>query len=401
MTGEVTHVDVRLADRMTGLGTETAFEVLAKARELERSGKSIVHLEIGEPDFDTPAHIKEAAIRALHDGFTHYTPSAGLLEAREAVAEFIEVTRGIPVDPDEVVITPGSKPVMFFAILALVNPGDEVIVPNPGYPIYESVARFVGGVAKPLVLREERDFRVDPEALRRLMTPKTKLVVLNSPHNPCGSVLTRNDIEAIAEIVARSNAMVLADEIYWQIMYDSTHTSIASLPGMKDRTIILDGFSKAYAMTGWRLGFGVMRKDLAAKMAQLMVNSNSCAAAFTQIAGIAALRGPHEPVKKMVAEFRRRRDVIVAGLNAIEGVSCAVPAGAFYAFPNVMQVDRDSKRLADFLLSEGGVACLSGTAFGEHGRGYLRFSYANNVEKIEEGLRRMKEALKRYRAAVS
>ncbi|MBI2122541.1 MAG: pyridoxal phosphate-dependent aminotransferase [Armatimonadetes bacterium] len=393
--------DLKLAERMTGLGTETAFEVLARARELERSGKSIVHLEIGEPDFDTPAHIKEAAIRALHDGFTHYTPSAGLYEAREAVAEYIEVTRGIPVDPDEVVITPGSKPVMFFAILALVNPGDEVIVPNPGYPIYESVARFVGGVAKPLVLREERDFRVDPEALRRLMTPKTRLVVLNSPHNPCGSVLTRNDIEAIAEIVARSNAMVLADEIYWQIMYDSTHTSIASLPGMKDRTIILDGFSKAYAMTGWRLGFGIMRKDLAAKMAQLMVNSNSCAAAFSQIAGIAALRGPHEPVKKMVAEFRRRRDVIVAGLNAIEGVNCAVPAGAFYAFPNVMQVDRDSKRLADFLLSEGGVACLSGTAFGEHGRGYLRFSYANNVEKIEEGLRRMKEALKRYRAAVS
>ncbi|MBI2202206.1 MAG: pyridoxal phosphate-dependent aminotransferase, partial [Armatimonadetes bacterium] len=323
--------DLRLAERMLGLGTETAFEVLARARELERSGKSIVHLEIGEPDFDTPAHIKEAAIRALHDGFTHYTPSAGLYEAREAVAEYIEVTRGIPVDPDEVVITPGSKPVMFFAILALVNPGDEVIVPNPGYPIYESVARFVGGVAKPLVHREEREFRVDPEALRRLMTPKTKLVVLNSPHNPCGSVLTRNDIEAIAEIVARSNAMVLADEIYCQIMYDSTHTSIASLPGMKDRTIVLDGFSKAYAMTGWRLGFGVMRKDLAAKMAQLMVNSNSCAAAFTQIAGIAALRGPHEPVKKMVAEFRRRRDVIVAGLNAIEGVSCAVPAGAFYA----------------------------------------------------------------------
>jgi len=386
---------------MSELGTETAFEVLARARELERAGKSVVHLEIGEPDFDTPAHIKDAAIRALHDGFTHYTPSAGLYEAREAVAEHVSVTRGIPVDPDEIVITPGSKPIMFFAILALVDPGDEVIYPDPGYPIYESVARFAGAVAKPLVLREERGFRVDPDDLRRLVNPKTRLIVLNSPHNPCGSVLTRNDIEAIAEIVGRSGAMVLADEIYWQIMYDSTHVSLASIPGMKERTIILDGFSKAYAMTGWRLGFGVMRKDLAAKIARLMVNSNSCAAAFTQIAGIAALRGPQEPVKKMVAEFRRRRDVIVQGLKGVEGVTCAVPFGAFYAFPNVTKIDPDSKRLADFLLTDGGLACLSGTAFGEHGRGYLRFSYANSVEKIEEGLRRMREALKRYRAAVT
>ncbi len=386
---------------MSELGTETAFEVLARARELERAGKSVVHLEIGEPDFDTPAHIKDAAIRALHDGFTHYTPSAGLYEAREAVAEHVSVTRGIPVDPDEIVITPGSKPIMFFAILALVDPGDEVIYPDPGYPIYESVARFAGAVAKPLVLREERGFRVDPDDLRRLVNPKTRLIVLNSPHNPCGSVLTRNDIEAIAEIVGRSGAMVLADEIYWQIMYDSTHVSLASIPGMKERTIILDGFSKAYAMTGWRLGFGVMRKDLAAKIARLMVNSNSCAAAFTQIAGIAALRGPQEPIKKMVAEFRRRRDVIVQGLKGVEGVTCAVPSGAFYAFPNVTKIDPDSKRLADFLLTDGGLACLSGTAFGEHGRGYLRFSYANSVEKIEEGLRRMREALKRYRAAVT
>jgi len=393
--------ELRLAERMMGLGTETAFEVLARARELERAGKSVVHLEIGEPDFDTPAHIKDAAIRALHDGFTHYTPSAGLYEAREAVAEHVSVTRGIPVDPDEIVITPGSKPIMFFAILALVDPGDEVIYPDPGYPIYESVARFAGAVAKPLVLREERGFRVDPDDLRRLVNPKTRLIVLNSPHNPCGSVLTRNDIEAIAEIVGRSGAMVLADEIYWQIMYDSTHVSLASIPGMKERTIILDGFSKAYAMTGWRLGFGVMRKDLAAKIARLMVNSNSCAAAFTQIAGIAALRGPQEPVKKMVAEFRRRRDVIVQGLKGVEGVTCAVPSGAFYAFPNVTKIDPDSKRLADFLLTDGGLACLSGTAFGEHGRGYLRFSYANSVEKIEEGLRRMREALKRYRAAVT
>lgn len=394
-------MELRLSDRMEGLGTETAFEVLAKARELERQGKSVVHLEIGEPDFDTPQHIKEAAIKALRDGYTHYTPSAGLFEAREAIAEHVSATRRIQVDPAEVVVTPGSKPVMFFAILALVGPGDEVIYPNPGYPIYESVAQFAGGAAKPLVLREERGFRIDPDELRHLVTPRTKLIVLNSPHNPCGSVLTREDITAIAEIVQSSDAMVLADEIYWRIMYDATHHSIASVPGMQERTILLDGFSKAYAMTGWRLGFGVMRRDLAARLAQLMVNSNSCAAAFTQIAGIAALRGPRQPVEAMVAEFRRRRDVIVAGLSAIEGVTCTMPSGAFYAFPSVRRVDPDSKRLADFLLADGGVACLSGTAFGEYGRGYLRFSYANSVEKIQEGLRRMQEALKRYRAAVS
>jgi len=386
---------------MEGLGTETAFEVLARARELERQGKSVVHLEIGEPDFDTPAHIKEAAVKALHDGYTHYTPAAGLHEAREAVAEHVEATRKIPVHPDEVVLTPGSKPVMFFAILALVDPGDEVIYPDPGYPIYESVARFAGGIAKPLPLREARGFRIDPDELRHLITPKTKLVVLNSPHNPCGSVLTREDVVAVAEAVQRSNAFVLADEIYWQIMYEGSHHSIAGVQGMKDRTIILDGFSKAYAMTGWRLGFGVMPKPLAARMTQLMVNSNSCAAAFTQIAGIAALRGPRAPVEQMVAEFRRRRDAIVAGLNAIEGVTCTMPSGAFYAFPNVSRIDPDSRRLADFLLMEGGVACLSGTAFGQQGRGYLRFSYANSVENIREGLGRMREALKRYKAAVS
>jgi aspartate/methionine/tyrosine aminotransferase len=386
---------------MAGLGTETAFEVLARARELERQGKSVVHLEIGEPDFDTPAHIKEAAVKALRDGYTHYTPSAGLPETREAIAQHVETTRKIPVHPDEVVVTPGSKPIMFFAILALVDPGDEVVCPDPGYPIYESVARFVGAIPRPLVLREERGFRVDPDELRRLITPKTKLVVLNSPHNPCGSVLTHEDITAVASAVQRSNALVLSDEIYWQIMYEGTHASIASVPGMKDRTIILDGFSKAYAMTGWRLGFGVMRKDLAARITQLMVNSNSCAAAFTQIAGIAALRGPREPIERMVAEFRRRRDVIVAGLNAIDGITCTMPAGAFYAFPNVGRVDMDSKRLADFLLTEAGVACLSGTAFGQRGRGYLRFSYANSVENIREGLRRIQAALKRYRATVS
>ena len=393
-------MDLRLADRMAQLGTETAFEVLARARELERKGKSIVHLEIGEPDFETPEHIKDAAIKALREGFTHYTPAAGMIEAREAVAEHVETTRKVRVDPGEVVITPGSKPIMFFGILALVNPGDEVIVPNPGYPIYESVTKFAGGVVKPLVLREERGFRIDPEELRAAASPRTRLIVLNSPHNPCGSALTREDLAVIAEVAQRHNAFVLADEIYGQIMYDGPHHSILSLPGMKERTILLDGFSKAYAMTGWRLGYGVMPRDLAARVAQLMVNSNSCAAAFTQIAGIAALRGPKGPVQAMVAEFRRRRDVIVSGLNAIDGLSCTMPSGAFYAFPNAKRLDGNSKRLADYLLNDAGVACLSGTAFGEAGQGYLRFSYANSVENITEGLRRIREALKRYQAPV-
>lgn len=390
--------EMSFAERMAGLGTEGAFEVLARARELERQGKSVVHLEIGEPDFDTPAHIKEAGIKALRDGATHYTPSAGLLEVREAVAEHVAKTRAIPVDPAEVVITPGSKPVMLFAILALVNPGDEVIYPNPGYPIYESVARFAGGVPRPLPMREARGFRIDPDELRRLITPRTKLLILNSPHNPCGSMLTRDDLGAIAEAVAPSQCMVLADEIYWQITYGTPHHSLTSLPGMKERTILLDGFSKAYAMTGWRLGFGVMPKPLAARMTQLMVNSNSCAAAFTQLAGIAALRGPQQPVQAMVAEFRRRRDVIVDGLNAIEGVTCTVPSGAFYAFPNVSRIDTDSKRVADYLLTDAGVALLSGIAFGSHGQGYLRLSYATSVENIREGLKRMATALKQYRA---
>ena len=392
--------DLRFADRMAGLGTETAFEVLAKARDLERQGRSIVHLEIGEPDFDTPEHIKEAAIRAMREGQTHYTPAAGLFEARQAVADHVERVRKVPVDPAEVVITPGSKPIMFFAILALVNPGEEVIYPNPGYPIYESVTKFVGGVPKALSLREDRGFRIDPDELRALATAKTRLIVINTPHNPCGSTLTRADLEVVAEVAHRCDAFVLADEIYWQITYDGAHTSIMSLPGMKPRTILLDGFSKAYAMTGWRLGYGVMRQDLAVRVAQLMVNSNSCAAAFTQIAGIAALQGPRAPVDAMIAEFRRRRDVIVSGLNAIDGVSCAVPSGAFYAFPNVQRIDGDSKRLAEYLLTDGGVACLSGTAFGSQGQGYLRFSYANSIENITEGLRRMREAVPRYRAGV-
>ncbi|MBI4279246.1 MAG: pyridoxal phosphate-dependent aminotransferase [Armatimonadetes bacterium] len=390
-----------LAERMSRLGTETAFEVLVKARAMEARGKHVVHLEIGEPDFDTPAHVKEAAMQALRDGYTHYTPAAGLPQAREAIAEETERARGIPVEPAEVVITPGAKPIMFFAILALVNPGDEVIYPNPGFPIYESMINFVGGIPVPLPLREERDFRVDPEELRRLVTPRTKLLILNSPHNPCGSALTRQDVEAIADIALAHTFFILSDEIYRRILYEGEHVSITAFPDMRERTIILDGFSKTYAMTGWRLGYGVMRPDLADRIAQLMVNSNSCTAAFAQMAAVAALRGPQDEAEAMVAEFRRRRDVIVAGLNRIEGITCRMPQGAFYVFPNVKAVDRVVKRFADYLLDEAGVAGLAGTAFGVHGEGYLRFSYANSIENIQEALRRIEKAVQEYRARVS
>ena len=385
-----------LAARMRLLGTETAFEVLAKAQALEAAGRSIIHLEIGEPDFDTPEHIKEAAIRALRDGYTHYTPAAGLREAREAIAEHVGTLRQITVDPDDVVITPGAKPVMFFVMMALIDPGDEVIVPDPGFPIYESVARFVGGRPVPWVLREEREFRADPEELRTLMTPRTKLIILNSPHNPAASMLSRGDLEAIAEIVQGRPVTILADEIYGRIVYDGAFASLASIPEVRPQVVILDGFSKTYAMTGWRLGYGVMRSDFAARITQLMVNSNSCTAAFTQMAGIAALRGPQDGVTRMVAEFRRRRDVMTSGLNAWLGVTCLQPPGAFYAFPNVRAIDPDSGRLQDFLLREAGVAVLAGTAFGAHGEGYLRLSYANSVEAITDALSRIRRAVAHY-----
>jgi aspartate aminotransferase len=393
-------VDIEFATRMNLLGTETAFEVLARARSLEAQGRRIVHLEIGEPDFETPAHIREAAVRAMHDGYTHYTPAAGIMQAREAVAEYVARTRGITVNAGNVVIVPGSKNVLLFAMLSLVNPGDEVIYPDPGYPIYESIARFIGATLRPIRLREEHDFRFDLDEFRALLTPRTRMVVLNSPHNPCGSMLERPDIEAIAEAVLPTRAYVFSDEIYSRIVYEGDPYSIASVPGMQDRTIILDGLSKTYAMTGWRIGFGVMRPELVEKMAQLMINSSSCAAAFSQIATIAALSGPQASVDVMVAEFRARRQVIVDELNRIEGVRCRMPRGAFYAFPNVSAIDTDSKRLATFLLDEAGLACLSGTAFGEAGRGYLRFSYATSQENIREGMRRMREALPEYRPAV-
>ena len=394
-------MNLEWAQRMGTLGTETAFEVLARARNLERQGKHIVHLEIGEPDFDTPAHITEAAIKAMRDGYTHYTPAAGILEARQAVADYVTRTRRIPVKPEHVIIVPGSKNVLLFAMLALVNPGDEVVYPDPGYPIYESVARFVGATLRPIRLREENDFRFDLDEFRSLVGPRTRMVVINSPHNPCGSMLDRADIEAVAAAVLPTRALVLSDEIYAQIAYEGEPYSIASVPGMQDRTIILDGMSKTYAMTGWRVGFGVMRPELVERMAQLMINSSSCAAGFSQIATIAALNGPQDAVTAMVAEFKTRRQIIIDELNRMDGVTCRSPRGAFYAFPNVSAIEPESKRLADFLLEEGGVACLAGTSFGAGGRGFLRFSYANNQENIREGMRRVRGALQRYRPAVA
>ena len=381
------------AERMNVLGTETAFEVLARAKALEAQGRHIIHLEIGEPDFDTPQNIKEAAIRALKEGYTHYTPAAGIPKAREAVAEYVSRTRGISVSPDEVVITPGGKPIMSFVILACVNEGDEVIYPNPGYPIYESMIYFTGGIPKPIPLREELDFCLDVEELARLVTDKTKLIIINSPHNPTGGVLTRKDFERIAEIVSGRDIVVLCDEIYSRIIYEGEHISLASLPGMKEKVVILDGFSKTYAMTGWRLGYGVLPRELAQKVTQLMVNVNSCTAAFTQMAGIEALKGPQTDAENMVKEFRRRRSVIVEGLNQIPGITCRLPKGAFYAFPNVKSFGRKAKQISDFLLTEAGVATLAGTSFGAFGEDYLRLSYANSVENIQEALRRIKETL--------
>jgi aspartate/methionine/tyrosine aminotransferase len=382
-------IESMIAERMGRLGTETAFEVLARARALERQGKSVVHLEIGEPDFDTPAHIREAAKRALDSGATHYGPSAGLPELREAIAEHIEKTRGVPVAPDEVVVTPGAKPIMFFVIMALTNRGDEVVYPNPGFPIYESVINFVGGVPVPIPLLEESAFGFDLKELERRVSRKTKLIIINSPENPTGGVLAPEDVGRIADLARHYRVPVLSDEIYRRFLYDGEFASIASLPGMKSHTVILDGFSKSYAMTGWRLGYGVMPKPLADHLTRLMTNSASCTATFIQYAGLAALRGDDTPVQTMVEEFRHRRDLIVDGLNRIPGVTCLRPRGAFYVFPNVKALGRPSKEIATHLLDQAGVAVLGGTAFGEHGEGYLRLSYAASRETIAEALRRI------------
>jgi len=382
----MTQYELRLAKRMLRLGTETAFEVLNKARALERQGRQIVHLEIGEPDFDTPANIVEAAVEALHKGWTHYAPSAGLPDLRQTIAEEISRSRGVPCSGDEVVVVPGGKPIIFFSILALVEEGDEVIYPNPGFPIYESMIRYIGGRAVPIRLREERDFRLDVTELASLIGERTKLIIINSPQNPTGGVLSRGDVQDIAEAIGDRNLMVLSDEIYSRLIFEGEHYSILAVPGFKDRTILLDGFSKTYAMTGWRMGYGVMRADLAAHMTRLMTNSNSCTASFTQIAGVEALRGDQSSVDRMRGEFQRRRDVFVTGLNQIKGFSCRMPKGAFYVFPNIRETGRKSKELADALLEEAGVACLSGTSFGDFGEGYLRFSIANSLENLNLAL---------------
>ena len=381
--------ELRLAKRMSRLGTETAFEVLNRARELERQGKDIIHLEIGEPDFDTPENIIQSAVSALNAGWTHYGPSAGLPDLRKAIAEEVSHSRGVRVQPEEVVVVPGGKPIIFFSILALIDEGDEVIYPNPGFPIYESMINYVGAKGVPIRLREERDFRLDVSELEELITDRTRLIIINSPHNPTGGVLNKRDIEQIAKAVGDRNIFVLSDEIYSRLIFDGSHHSIMAEPGCKERTILLDGFSKAYAMTGWRMGYGVMRPDLAAQVARLMTNSNSCTASFSQVAGIEALRGDQSSVDHMREEFHLRRDMFVAGLNRIKGFSCRTPKGAFYVFPNITATGWKSKALADALLEEAGVACLSGTSFGEFGEGYLRFSIANSTENLNRALDRL------------
>ncbi len=380
------------AKRMDVLGTETAFEVLAKAKALEKEGREIVHLEIGEPDFDTPNNIKEAAIKAMKSGYTHYVPAAGIPELRNAIAEYLSESRGIDVDPEEVVVTPGAKPIIFFSILACVEPGDEVMYPNPGFPIYESMANFVGAKPVPMPLKEENNFSIDNENTAEKITRKTKMIILNSPGNPTGGMLTKDNFEVIVDkLKGRDDVLVLSDEVYSRIIYEGKHLSIASLPSMKEKTILMDGFSKTYAMTGWRLGYAAMRKDLAQKVAQLMINSNSCTSAFTQMAGVEALKGPQGEPKKMVDEFQRRREVIVSGLNKIKGITCKKPRGAFYAFPNIKSLGIKSKTLSDIALEKAGVAVLPGTSFGAYGEGYLRLSFANSVKNIEKALKRISD----------
>jgi len=386
---------MNFASRMERLGTETAFEVMARAKALEAQGKDMIYLQIGEPDFPTPKNIIEAGVKALRDGQTHYSPAAGIMPLREAIVDDVEARRGVRPKVEQVIVTPGAKPIMYFVIMACIDSGDEVIYPNPGFPIYESVINFVGGTPVALPLWEENDFRFNQDEFRSLVTDRTRMIIINSPHNPSGGVLTRGDIEVVAEVAREKNILVLTDEVYKNIIYDGEHVSIYSMPGMQEQTILLDGFSKTYAMTGWRLGFGVMREDLAKKVEQLMINSNSCTATFSQYAAVEALKGPTDEVDAMVETFRKRRDFIVAGLNEIPDVSCINPKGAFYVFPNVKNVKMSSQELEHYLLNEAGVAILSGTAFGKYGDGYLRFSYANSIENIGKALEKMKDALEK------
>jgi aspartate/methionine/tyrosine aminotransferase len=385
---------ISIAERMHHIGQETAFEVLVRAKALEARGRSVIHLEIGEPDFDTPSHIIARAQQALEEGATHYGPGAGIPELRQAVSRYLKKWRGLDFDPSRVVITPGAKPIMFFAIMALVNPGDEVMYPDPGFPIYESMARFVGGVPVPMPLREERRFRFDPDEFQKRVSEKTRLIIINSPHNPTGGVLTHADLQVIADVARERDIIVLSDEIYSRLLYSGEHESIATFDGMLDRTIVLDGWSKTWAMTGWRLGFGVFPPELVPHIERLISNSVSCTATFVQEAAVAALDGPQDAVDRMRDEFDGRRHAIVKGLNGLPGVRCLEPDGAFYAFPNISGTGFSSRELADRLLEEAGVACLSGTAFGANGEGFVRFSYANSLENIQEALQRVDTLLK-------
>ena len=382
---------MKLAERMSRLGTETAFEVLAKARRLESEGRDIIHLEIGEPDFDTPANVVQAGIRALGEGYTHYGPSPGLAEVRERIAEEVSRTRDISVTADNVVVTPGGKPIMFFTILALVDEGDEVLYPNPGFPIYESMIRFVGGVPVPIKLLPSRDFNIDVDEVASQITPRTKLLILNSPNNPCGSIIEKRQQQELADLAKEHDVIVLSDEIYIRFLYEGEHHSVASFPGMRERTIILDGFSKTYAMTGWRIGFGVMPLELVEPISRLCTNSVSCTASFTQRAVLEAMDGPQDEANSIVAEFKNRRDIIVSGLNQIPGIRCAMPKGAFYTFPSVEGTGMSSREFADGLLEDAGVACLAGESFGEYGKGCVRFSFANSAENIERALERIEK----------
>ncbi len=384
---------MRLASRIDNIGTETAFEAAARARAVEATGREVIHLEIGEPDFDTPLNVREAAKRAIDAGQTHYAPFAGIPELRSAIAQDVTARRGFEVDPDRVFVTVGGKGVMYYAILALVDPGDEVIVPDPGYPIYDSVTRFVGGTAVPLPIRQQNDFRLDVDELVSLVTSRTRLIVLNSPANPTGGMVTRDDLERIAAVAREHDLMVLSDEIYSRILYEGEHVSIASLPGMAERTILLDGFSKTYAMTGWRLGYAVVPEPLAFAFGRLIINSVSSATTFAQVGAVEALRGPQDAVDAMVAEFRARRDLVVDGLNSLPGIRCVRPAGAFYAFPDVSGTGRTGDVLAKLLLEEAGVSVLSGTAFGRVGAGHIRLSYANSREQLARAIEKMRAVL--------
>ena len=380
---------MKLAKRMGLLGTETAFEVLAEARRLEAEGMDVIHLEIGEPDFDTPSDIIDAGAEALKSGYTHYGPSPGFPEVRERIASEISAARNVSVTGENVVVTPGAKPIMFFTMLALVDEGDEVLYPNPGFPIYESMIGFVGGVPVPMRLHESRGFNLDVEEVAGQVTSKTRLMVINSPNNPCGSVMSRADLESLANMARENDITVLSDEIYSRYLYEGEHHSVAAFPGMRDRTIILDGFSKTYAMTGWRVGFGVMPLELVEPISRLVTNSVSCTASFTQMAVLEAMDGPQDEAHRIVDEFKKRRDIIVDGLNGIPGIRCAMPKGAFYVFPNIEETGITSRQFADCLLEDAGVACLAGESFGEYGNGYVRFSFANSAENIEKALDRI------------